>query len=405
MMVHPNEEPVNDLNNLSRRQALLAAVGALSLPRLTLASVKQGDWAAIDARIEAAVASRVLAGGQIAVARHGALVYSRGFGLANLETQSPADTRTVFRFASNTKQFTAAIILSLQESGALTVEDRLAKYLPQVPRAADITLHQMLNHVSGMGDYVVTPRPETMWQRARVDYTSAELLDAVLKTTNPLYIGAPGEQWAYSNSAYVMLGLVIEKATGKPYRDAVTTLGKRAALTSTAVDDNADVVLGRASGYSRDANAASGFVNSSYISMSYTGAAGSIRSTCEDFCRWHAALVGGRILKTESLRLMMEPVRLNNGRVPTRAGAHGADGKAVPISYGMGLGMGEDAHGRFVWHSGGIQGFLSQVRSYLDAAVTIAYVTNTDERPGTAEKIGAVLDGLRAAATDAIFTP
>lgn len=391
------------MNSLSRRTAILAVVGALSLPRLVSASARQGAWTAVDAEIEAVVKARILAGGQIAVARHGALVYSKGFGLANLETQSSADTRTVFRFASNTKQFTAATILSLQESGALSVEDRLAEYLPCVPRAADITLRQMLTHSSGMGDYVATPRPETMWQRARVDYTSSELLDAVLKTTDPLYTGKPGEQWAYSNTAYVMLGFVIEKVTGKPYRDVVAMLFKRAALASTAVDDNADVIPWRASGYSRDENSVSGFVNSSYISMSYTGAAGSIRSTCEDYCRWHAALFSGRILKAESLRLMVEPVRLNNGRLPTRISGHGADGKTVPVSYGMGLAVDDDRHGRFFSHSGGIQGFISHVRSYSDSGVTIAYVTNTDERPGAPKKTGAALESLQTAVIDATF--
>jgi D-alanyl-D-alanine carboxypeptidase len=378
------------MNSISRRSALLAAVGALSIPRLSLASTQQAAWTAIDAEIEALVRTRVLAGGQIAVARHGDVLYSRGFGSANLETHSLADTRTVFRFASNTKQFTAAAILLLQESGALSVEDRLVKYLPDVPRAADITLRQMLNHVSGMGNYVATPRPETMWQRARIDYSSSELLDAVLTTTDPLYIAEPGERWAYSNSAYVMLGLVIEKASGRAYKDAISTLCKRAALTSTVVDDNSDVVPWRASGYSRDQTAASGFINSSYISMSYTGAAGSIRSTCEDFCRWHAALFGGRILNAESLRLMMEPARLSNGQLPT-------------ILYGMGLRVTDDPHGRCFSHGGGIQGFVSRVLSYPESGVTIALVTNTDERPGTPEEIGAAMDSLQTAATKGIF--
>lgn len=387
----------------SRRAAMLAAVGALAAPRAAMAAQAKPGWKAIDARLAAMVADRTVAGGQIAVARHGAPVYSRGFGSANLETRTPAGTRTIFRFASNTKQFTSAAILSLQEAGVLSVDDRLAKYLPQVPRAADVSLAQMMRHVSGMGDYTSPPRQETMFQRARTDYTPAELLDHALKTTDPLFIGEPGAQWAYSNTAYIMLGVVIEKATGKPYREVVSALLKRAGLVSTAVDDNAEVVPGRASGYARSETAPSGFTNASYISMSYTGAAGSIRSTCEDFCRWHAALFGGRVLRPESLKLMTEPVRLNNGALPTRTKGEGADAKTVPVSYGMGLFVDNDPHGRSYWHSGGVQGFMSFARTYPDAGVSIAYVANTDEPDGTPRKIIKAFDGVRAAIGEMVF--
>lgn len=395
---------MTDAINPSRRSAMLAAVGVLAAPRGAMAAQGKPGWKAVDARIAAMVADRTLVGGQIAVARHGALVYSRGFGSANLETRTPADTKTVFRFASNTKQFTAACILSLQEAGLLSVDDRLVKYLPQVPRAADVSLGQMLHHVSGMGDYASTPRPETMFQRARTDYTPQELLDHALKTTDPLFIGEPGGQWAYSNTAYIMLGLVIEKATGKPYREAVSSLFRRAGLVSTAVDDNAEVVPGRASGYARSETAPSGFTNASYISMSYTGAAGSIRSTCEDFCRWHAALFGGRILRLESLKLMTQPVVLNNGRLPTETSGEGPEAKIVPVSYGMGLFVDKDPHGRSYSHSGGVQGFSSWARIYPDAGVTIAYVTNTDEPFVKVRKIRPAMEALRAAVTDTVFS-
>jgi CubicO group peptidase (beta-lactamase class C family) len=392
-------EPVS----LSRRGAVLAAVGALSAPRLAIAAKRTGAWAAIDGRIDALIADKTLAGGQVAVARRGALLYSRGFGAANLETRTPADTKSIFRFASNTKQFTAAAILSLQEAGLLSVDDRLAKYLPQVPRAADITLRQMLGHVSGLGDYVSTPDPHTMFQRARTDYTPAELLDHVLKTTDPLFIGEPGEQFAYSNTAFVMLGLVIEKASGRPYAEVVSPLFRRAGLTRTAVDDASDVVTGRASGYALNEGAPSGFSNASFISMTYTFGAGSIRSTCEDFCRWHAALFGGRILKPESLRLMLEPARRKNGQLLTMTNGPSGDGKTAPPAYGLGLVVRDDAHGRLYSHGGAVQGFSSWTGTYPDVGVNIAMITNTDRLAATGKTVASAMDSLRTAITAAIF--
>jgi D-alanyl-D-alanine carboxypeptidase len=361
---------------LSRRGALLAAIGVAAAPALArAAAAPTGGWAGVAAKANAVVAGKNAPGIQVAVRRKGAVIYSKGFGLANLETGTPVGPTSVFRIGSVTKQFTAAALLQLQEAGRLSVDDKLAKYLPEVQRANDVTLRQMLNHTSGIGNYTDTGKVEIFLQRSRVDYPQADLLKAMMGT-DPMFIGEPGAQWEYSNTAFVLLGLVVEKVTGKPFAETFKpNLFARAGLTHTAVDNDAEVVPGRCSGYSPSSTAPSGFENASYISMTYPGGAGNMRSTAEDLCKWHEALFGGRILKPASLAEMTKPGLLSNGKLPT---AKMGPGEAKPIKYGMGLFIDSDAHGQQISHGGGIQGFGSWIGTYPGSDLHVSFIVNAD---------------------------
>jgi CubicO group peptidase (beta-lactamase class C family) len=389
-----------EITGLSRRGALFAALGVAAAPALARAAAG-GAWDGVAAKANAMVAGKLSPGVTVAVTRKGQLAYAKGFGLANLETATPVTPQSVFRIGSVTKQFTAAALLQLQEQGLVSVDDKLAKYIPEVPRAGEISLRQMLNHTSGLGNYTDTGgKVEVFLQRSRTDYPQADLLKAMLGT-DPMYIGEPGAQWAYSNTAFVLLGLLIEKVTGKPFAETFKpNLFARAGLTRTAVDDDAEVVPGRASGYSPNAAAPSGFENASYISMTYPGAAGNLRSTPEDLCRWHEALFGGRILKPESLKLMTTPGLLANGQLPT---AKMGPGEPKPIRYGMGLFIDSDAHGLQISHGGGIQGFGSWVGTYPEAGVHISFIHNADGGYDGKSHLGEASKALREALIAAAF--
>jgi CubicO group peptidase (beta-lactamase class C family) len=388
-----------EIRGLSRRGALLAALGAAAAPALARAATG-GGWETVAAKANAIIAGKMSPGVTVAVMKKGQLAYAKGFGMANLETATPVTPQSVFRIGSVTKQFTAAALLQLQEAGVVSVDDKLAKYLPDVPRAGEITLRQMLNHTSGFGNYTNTGKVETFLQRSRVDYPQADLLKAMMGT-DPMFVGQPGAQWEYSNTAFVLLGLVIEKATGKPFAETFKpNLFARAGLTRTAVDGNAEVVPNRASGYSPNATAPSGFENASYISMTYPGAAGNLRSTPEDLCKWHAALFGGRILKPASLAEMVKPGMLANGQLPT---AKMGPGEAKTIRYGMGLFIDSDAHGTQISHGGGIQGFGSWIGSYPDAGVQVSLIHNADGGYDGKSHLGEGSKALRDALITAAF--
>lgn len=377
----------------SRRAALFGVAAAST----SVAAAPQ-SWRGVDAAVERLIAQRLTPGLQVAATRGGRIVYSRGAGFANLETGAPMTPTSVVRIGSASKPFMVAALLRLQEQGKLSLEDPLARFLPAFPRAGDISLRQLLTHTSGLGDYTHTNPPERLLQESRLDYTSAELLK-VVTDNQPLFVGPPGAQFIYSNSAYVLLGMVMEKATGLSFGEVLRTLAiDPVGLKRSGLDNSAEVVPGRASGYSPDATAPSGFQNASFISISFAAAAGGMRSTCEEFCAWDAALYAGRIITPDSLKAMITPVRLANGQTPTeRSGPPLAPPKPSP--YGLGVYVDRDDHGLLVSHRGGLQGFVTFAASYPDAGVRYAFVVNAD----SGAKLGLGLLALRDEIVKAAF--
>jgi CubicO group peptidase (beta-lactamase class C family) len=360
--------------SLTRRGSMGLALGALmGAPAFAKGSA---GFAGVDAAASALVEKGLTPGVSVSIMRSGALIYSRGFGLADIETQTPVTPQSVFKIGSITKQFTAAAILLLQEDGKLSLDDTFAKFYPEFPRASEITLRRMLNHTSGLGNYTAVEPRSAFFQEARLDYSSQSLFALMEKTSPPLYLYEPGTDWAYSNTAFVLLGLLVEKLSGAPYAHVFKErLFQPAGLMDTAVDDAAEVVPKRVSGYSGHEGQKSHWDNASFISMTFPGAAGALRSTSEDLCRWHLALFGGKILKASSLKAMTTPGVLKNGAPPM--GSLGP-GPKKPTDYMLGL-YGEMIDGRHsIGHAGGINGFTSDVRSFPEEKVSFSVLVNTD---------------------------
>jgi CubicO group peptidase (beta-lactamase class C family) len=378
-----------ELTKRAALSGLLAAAAAAATP--ALAQAPASPLADVEAKARAQVAAKATPGLQLCVWRGGAAVLSRGFGLANLETRTPMTPASICRIGSVTKQFTAAAILQLAAEGKLSLDDTMAKFLPDFPNAERLVLRRVLSHTSGLGNYTAVD-PKVFLQQSRIDRDTAALIEAMKASAQPLAY-EPGTDWRYSNTGYVLLGVVIEKVTGKPYAAAMRErLFEPLKLTRTSVDDAAEVVPGRASGYSNDAAAASGFDNASFIAMSWPGGAGSIRSTCEDLCAWQTALLGGKVLRPDMLKAMMTPAVLNDGQLPTQA-----DGKGgrTPIYYGFGVQFGAFQNHKLVTHSGGIQGFASILESFYDDGLTWAMMVNTDRWPPPAQ--AGIITAVRAA--------
>jgi len=386
--------------DLDRRASLAGLLSLAATPALAKAGHAAkapapkvpARWAEVDAVARKLVEDRAIPGVSICVARRGTPLFVRGYGWANLETRTPMDRASVCRIGSITKQFTAAAVLLLANEGKLSLDDNLSVYLPDFPNAQRLSLRRMLSHTSGLGNYTAV-NPKQFLQASRTDRDTAELV-AAMKPTSETLAYEPGTDWRYSNTAYVLLGVVIEKVTGLSYAKAMEgRIFSQVGLCHTAVDDAATVVPGRASGYSNDRKVESGFDNASYIAMSYPGGAGNIRSTADDLCDWHAALLGGHVLPPAALKEMLTPVRLNDGKLPT-----GLDGKGerVELRYGFGVELDAfDGHPR-VAHSGGIQGFGSRIETYADLGITWATLINTDSAP---KEAGDLAQALRKAAT------
>jgi CubicO group peptidase (beta-lactamase class C family) len=338
--------------------------------------------AALDAAVQQGVREGNTVGVAVGIMSEGKLIFASNHGFGNLETRTPVTPDTVFRIASVTKQFTAASILLLSERRQLSLDDRLSKFLPAFPNAHRVTIRQLLNHTAGLKDYAGVPE---YWMSRSLRETSTEEFVQFIAGLSPQFDFEPGTGYNYSNSGYYLLGAVIEKVTGKPYGDFYKTeLFDKAGMTNTAVDASSDIVPNRASGYERD-QTSKAMRNAPHIAMSTVGANGSLRSTVNDLLRWNEALLGGRILRRESLKAMLSPGRLSNGAISSSApggkapaAQPGAKAPKEPeFDYGYGMNLGQQQTFRTVWHEGGIHGFRSSVASFPDQKLSIVFLTNT----------------------------
>jgi CubicO group peptidase (beta-lactamase class C family) len=288
--------------------------------------------------------------GSVLVARDGKIVFSKGYGMANVELDVPNEPETRFRLGSITKQFTAAAILLLQERGKLNVTDPICKYFDPCPSAwSEVTIHHLLSHTGGVPNF--TSFPDYM-PKMMLPVTTTEMI-ARFKD-KPLDF-KPGEKWSYSNSGYFLLGAIIEKAAGESYESLLQkNIFDPLKLTGTGYDHFDVILKHRATGYSMSKGK---MVNSAFLDMTQPYSAGSLYSTVEDLFRWNEALFGGKVLSTKSFEMMTTPVKNN---------------------YAYGLGVETKFNRKMITHGGGINGFATFIARFPDEKVTIVVLRNAD---------------------------
>ncbi len=296
--------------------------------------------------------------GSILVAEKGKIIYEHAFGMANMEWSIPNQPDTKFRIGSVTKQFTATLILQLVDEGKIKLDGKITDYLPDYRKdtGEKVTIHQLLNHTSGIPSY--TDRPDFMPQVSRNPYGIA---DFVKKFASGDLQFEPGSKFSYNNSGYSLLGAIIEKVTGKSYETVLAErIFKPLGMTNSGYDNYAPLIKHRASGYQKTPD---GFVNAAYLDMSIPYAAGSIYSTVADLFKWDQALYEGNILSAESKKLMFTP-GLGN--------------------YGYGIRITEEPLGksdqkiRIIGHGGGINGFNSLMMRAIDKRQTVIILDNVN---------------------------
>jgi CubicO group peptidase (beta-lactamase class C family) len=306
------------------------------------------------------------------VARGGEILFLDATGMADLELGVPLEPDMVFEIGSITKQFTAAAIMMLAEEGKLAVGDPITKHLPDYPSyGRGITIEHLLTHTSGIVSY--TGIPGYMASKVMQDVTPSELI-AVFEDLPVEF--APGERWAYNNSGYILLGAIVEAASGMSYADFVERrIFEPLGMRQASYGSSSRIIPGRASGYDGGED---GVVNQRYLSFTQPYAAGSLMMTVEDWYRWSRALFGGDVVSAESLERMTTPFVLTNGDT---------------TQYGYGLGTGEVRGHRAIRHGGGIFGFATDGMYLPDEDVYVAVFANT-----TANDVGPGLVATRLAA-------
>lgn len=290
------------------------------------------------------------------IAKDGKPIYQKAFGMANLELNVPMTAKNVIEIGSITKQFTAVAILMLEEQGKLKVDDDITKYIPDYPTLGKkISIHQLLNHSSGIKSYTGMPN---FMANARTDMTPKVLID-VFK--NEAMDFEPGEKFLYNNSGYILLGYIIEIASGQTYADFIEeNIFQKLGMNSSSYGSMRDIVPNRASGYSKTEN---GYRNADYLSLTLPYAAGSIMSTTEDLLKWQNALNNHSLIKKSSYEKAIHGSTLNSGE---------------HIQYGYGLVEANINGSPSIQHGGGIFGYTTMGIYLPDEKIFVSGLTNCD---------------------------
>jgi len=331
--------------------------------------------ATIDSLASAFLAEGPVAGVSVAVVKGSDTVVMKGYGRADIENDVPASAKTVYRIGSITKQFTSAAIMRLVDQGKLSLDDTLGKLLPGVaPSWRPVALRRLLNHTSGIRSYTgIGPRWQRRW---REDMSPDTIVGLVRDDTLDFQ---PGARWSYNNTGYVLLGMIIERASGKSYATYLEDeVYKPLGLSQTYYCSQKPIIKHRAQGYDR---AGRQLVNTEYLSMTQPFSAGALCSTVGDLVAWQRALVGGRVVQPASYTAMTTPESLTDGK---------------PLTYGYGLGVGMLEKHRKVSHGGGINGFITDLAYYPADSLHVVVLANTSpSNPGRlGDQIARVALGL-----------
>ena len=320
----------------------------------------------IDDYIVAQIGRLHIPGASLAIVREGRTIKAQGYGFANLELRTPATKDTVYEIGSNTKQFTAAAIMMLVEEGKVRLEDPITKYFPEAPQTwRSITIRHLLTHTSGIQNHVAVPRWLDVF-RTNLAFETAPTRDELLKMFFKLPLEfQSGESWAYDNTGYYLLGIVIEKASGKSYWQFLDErIFKPLGMIATRSTDPRPIVPNRAEGYEWKNDR---FENRPILLPPIAFSAGSLLSTVEDMGKWDAALYGEKLLKKSSLDQMWTATMAK-------------DGADAPFNYGFGWFIDSYHSHRLVQHSGGTPGFSSVIYRFIDDKLTIIILTNHSDR-------------------------
>ncbi|MGB7201424.1 MAG: serine hydrolase domain-containing protein [Pyrinomonadaceae bacterium] len=323
----------------------------------------RADW--IDNFVKDTMTKRKIPGLSLAVIKDGKLVRAKGYGFANLELQVPATKDTVYEIGSISKQMASEAVMLLVEDGKLRLDDSINKYLPaNAPQIwQKITVRDLLNHTSGLKDWT-----EIKAFSYRREYTAEEFIELVKPF--PLLF-EPKNDWRYSNTNLPLIGVVVEKASGKPFEEFVTErIIKPLNLATIRFKHQEDVVPDRATGYVLQNDV---WKNGEPFRPRIIAPSGGILASAVDLARWWEAVLQGRVVKQASLTEMIKPAKLNDGR---------------SVSHGFAFFTNTFNGNKSIFHAGStVGGFGSMVYYFPKDKLTVAVIGNLEDGGFGAEYI------------------
>lgn len=290
----------------------------------------------------------------VAVVENGKLSYAHAFGQMDLPQHTAATTQTRYAVGSISKQFTAAALLLVQEQGKLSIDDKVGKYFPQLTRANEVTIRELLSHTSGYEDYAPQDYIIPAWTKPT---TPKAIMENWAK--KPLNFD-PGTKWQYSNTNYVIAGSILEKVTGQSLlaflQDHIfgpldmTSAGEWVKAGAQDAHAYTRFALGPPRPVAREGDG-------------WYFAAGELAMTPSDLAKWDIALLQRKILSEKSYSDLFKEVKLNNGD---------------PTHYALGLSLGEQLGTQTISHGGEVSGFLSVNTIFPKKNVAVIVLSNED---------------------------
>ncbi len=344
-------------------EAMVMAFLALTQVRAADTDLRTGQ---IDT-IFASLMSNQEPGAAVLVVKDGQIVFERGYGVRDFDTLHRVDAKTNFRLASVTKQFTALAIMMLEHDGKLRYEDRLTDIFPDFSEyGREISIRHLLNHTSGLLDYEdLIPKVE-----ANISIEQSQIKDAavleLLKHQNSTKF-EPGMRWDYSNSGYVLLGLIVEKTSGKPFgqflHDRIFAPLKME--FTVAYERGKNEVSNRAYGYTKRSD---GWHQTDQSPTSATLGDGGVYSSLEDLAKWDKSLREHALLSNDKMQPALMPIKVPEGYVMQPDG--------TPAEYGFGWFLNPYKDHARMWHYGETVGFRTAIQRFVDDDLTIIVLCN-----------------------------
>ncbi|HEV2422338.1 MAG TPA: serine hydrolase [Candidatus Acidoferrales bacterium] len=343
------------------------------------AALTPQQLSAIDKYVTGEMAKERIPGAEVGIYHRGQILLAEGYGLADVELNVPVKPEMLFQSGSVGKQFVSAAVMMLVEEGKVSLDDSITKYFPDAPASwKPILIKNMLSHTSGLAEYETDERtgPNGPFY-LRADYTE----DQLVKKTEALPIDFPvGSNWAYRNTNYMLLGIMIHKVTGMFYADYLAErIFKPLGMTSTRLISDADIIPNRASGYEIHGDK---LQNQEWVSPTFNSTAdGTLYYNVLDLAKWDGALYGTNLLKQSSLDRIWTIYPLNNGQ-------------PNPAHYGFGWEVNTMNGHKVIEHGGAWQGFTCAISRYVDDNLTVVVLTNLDAGHARPDRIVHQVAGL-----------
>ncbi len=369
-----------------RRTARLAmVVGWYGLVATGLPAQPQKAGSERVAEIFSNVAKPDEPGLAVLVKKDGRVVFERGYGLKELRTGSKIDTKTNFRLASVTKQFTAMAIMLLVHDGKLQYETTVGGIFAEFPEyGKKITVRQLLNHTGGLPDYedlmeAVEKAKGPIWSPEK-QIQDAEVLTLLESATKGKF--APETRWDYSNSGYVLLGVIVAQVSGKSFGDFLDErIFAPLKMADTMVyKKGKNAVPSRAYGHTKDANS---FKETDQSSTSATLGDGGVYSNVDDLSKWDDALRNHTLLRAEEMKPALEPAKFGGVKNAVLPDDAPAALQGVQVEYGFGWFLDPYKGRARMWHYGDTMGFKTAIQRFTKDGLTVIVLCNrTDWDPG-----------------------